>query len=78
MPGPLAGRAFPANACGIPILSEPVAPGRAADVQRQAICLFQAAGGDVQALFGVLALLVLFSAPFYMMFVFAPRQITES
>jgi hypothetical protein len=40
--------------------------------------LFQAAGGDVQALFGVFALLVLFSLPFYMMFVFAPRQITES
>ena len=40
--------------------------------------LFQAAGGDVQALFGVLALLVLFSLPFYMMFVFAPRQMTES
>jgi hypothetical protein len=40
--------------------------------------LFQAAGGDVQALFGVLALLLLFSLPFYMMFVFAPRQITES
>jgi hypothetical protein len=40
--------------------------------------LFQAAGGDIQALFGVLALLVLFSLPFYMMFVFAPRQITES
>jgi hypothetical protein len=40
--------------------------------------LFQAAGGDVQALFGVLALLVLFSLPFYMMFIFAPRQVTES
>jgi hypothetical protein len=40
--------------------------------------LFSAAGGDVQALFGVFALLVLFSLPFYMMFVFAPRQITES
>jgi len=40
--------------------------------------LFQAAGGDLQALVGVFALLVLFSLPFYMMFVFAPRQITES
>jgi hypothetical protein len=40
--------------------------------------LFSAAGGDIEVLFGVLALLVLFSAPFYMMFVFAPRQITES
>jgi len=40
--------------------------------------LFQAAGGDIQVLFGVVALLVMFSAPFYMMFVFAPRQITES
>jgi hypothetical protein len=40
--------------------------------------LFQAAGGDLQALVGVFALLVLFSLPFYMMFVFAPRQMTES
>jgi hypothetical protein len=40
--------------------------------------LFQAAGGDVQALIGVLGLLVLFSLPFYLMFVFAPRHITES
>jgi hypothetical protein len=40
--------------------------------------LFRAAGGDIQALFGVFALLVLFSLPFYLMFVFAPRQITES
>ena len=40
--------------------------------------LFQAVGGDIQVLFGVVALLVLFSLPFYMMFVFAPRQITDS
>jgi len=40
--------------------------------------LFSAAGGDARALFGVLALLVLFSLPFYMMFVFAPRQIADS
>jgi hypothetical protein len=40
--------------------------------------LFQAAGGDVQALIGVFALLVLFSLPFYLMFVFAPRQIADS
>jgi hypothetical protein len=40
--------------------------------------LFQAAGGDVQALVGVFSLLVVFSLPFYMMFVFAPRQMTES
>ena len=40
--------------------------------------LFSAVGGDVQALVGVFALLVLFSLPFYMMFVFAPRQVTES
>ena len=40
--------------------------------------LLGAAGGDARALFGVLALLVLFSLPFYVMFVFAPRQITES
>ena len=40
--------------------------------------LFSAAGGDVRAAFGVFALLVLFSLPFYMMFVFAPRQVTES
>lgn len=39
--------------------------------------LFSATGGDFQALVGVLALLVLFSLPFYMMFVFAPRQVTE-
>ena len=40
--------------------------------------LFDAVGGDPGALLGVFALLVLFSLPFYAMFVFAPRQITES
>jgi hypothetical protein len=40
--------------------------------------IFDALGGDPRAVLAVLALLVLFSAPFYAMFVFAPRQVTES
>jgi len=40
--------------------------------------LFDAVGGDPGAILAVLALLVLFSLPFYVMFVFAPRQIAES
>ena len=40
--------------------------------------LFSAAGGDARAASAVFALLVLFSLPFCLMFVFAPRQVTES